>query len=57
MRYDYFVFLCFMKAVKISGLKEWAELVANQLTQVYLHMQFKIKCLRKSVVENSVYLD
>ena len=30
-------FLCFysfMKASKISGLKEWAELVASQLTQI-----------------------
>ena len=28
----YFIF--FRKAIKISGLKEWAELVANQLTQI-----------------------
>ena len=29
-----FVFLYFMKASKISVLKEWAELVASQLTQL-----------------------
>ena len=27
-------FYNFMKASKISGLKEWAELVASQLTQI-----------------------
>ena len=37
-----FVFLCFMKASKISVLEEWAELVASQLTQ-YLLLQMKIK--------------
>ena len=35
MRDDYFcIFIGFMKAGKISGLKEWAELVASQLTQI-----------------------
>ena len=43
MRDDSFcIFLCFMKAVNISGLKEWAELVAIQLTQVYLLLQIKL---------------
>ena len=35
MRDDYFcIFIGFIKAGKISGLKEWAELVASQLTQI-----------------------
>ena len=35
VRDDYFfIFIGFMKASKISGLKEWAELVASQLTQI-----------------------
>ena len=35
MKDDYFcIFIGFMKAGKISGLKEWAELVASQLTQI-----------------------
>ena len=29
-------FLYFLESSKISILKEWAELVASQLTQVYL---------------------
>ena len=50
MRDDYFcIFIGFMKAGKISGLKEWAELVASQLTQVYLLLQIKLN-MRKSVV-------
>ena len=35
-------FYIFMKAIKISVLEEWAELVASQLTQ-YLIMQIKSK--------------
>ena len=30
-----FVFYVFKKAIKISILEEWVELVASQLTQIY----------------------
>ena len=50
-----FVFLYFLESSKISVLKEWAELVASQLTQ-YLLMQIKYKW-DNQWWENSVYLD
>ena len=47
------IFLCFMKAVNISVLKEWAELVASQLTQV---STYAIKCkFEKTMVGKVVF--
>ena len=49
MRDDSFcIFMFFYESNKISGLKEWAELVAIQLTQVYLLFAIKIKYERIS---------
>ena len=52
-----FVFFSFYESDKISGLKEWAELVASQLTQLSTFANKNKIVWRKSVVENSVYLD
>ena len=43
MREDSFCIFIFMKAVKSLVLKEWAELVASQLTQLSTFLQIKIK--------------
>ena len=58
------IFLVFMKASKFSGLEERAELVASQLTQVIYFYATSMLLIflyffvvRRSVVENSVYLD
>ena len=57
MEDSFCIFLVFYKSSKISGLKEWAELVASQLTQVYLLMQIKNKIWENQWLENSVYFD
>ena len=62
MRDDYFcIFIGFMKGGKISGLKEWAELVASQLTQMSTNANKINKQENKSCEnlygEKCVYLD
>ena len=48
MREDSFCIFIFMKAVKSLVLKEWAELVASQLTQLStFFLKIKIKCFEK----------
>ena len=48
-----FVFFMFLESSKISVLKEWAELVASQLTQV---STYAIKCkMEKTMVGKVVF--
>ena len=50
------IFLCFIEAVKSRFLKELAELVASQLTQVSTYT-IKYKFEKNNDGEISVYLD
>ena len=56
---SFYVFIIFMKASKISGLKEWAELVASQLTQITTNANKiklqKMKMLVKTYEEGNVF--
>ena len=52
-----FVFLYFYETNKISVLKEWAELVASQLTQFIYFCNLKLNVEENQWLKISVYLD